>query len=363
MSWLVQVSTILRRRIVIVAVTILTIVLVLLSWLPWKQSGDDYLEDEDFFVFDNLNRFIPSKKPFYDFIDPDDSHVMDSFFAHKPANKSTRLASSKPIKINIHIHDPKVLKRRSDCVRLETPRGFTPICLYDVKVDGFISSFIRDYRTWEPDLVRGMNLVLHKHPDMHLVDIGSSVGVYTLNAASVGRNVVAIDALKSNLDLLHSSLVYGKLNKRVTLVWNALSDHRMRVSLKVGKDNIGGTRVDHKEVDTKQPTFLHKTPEADAIFLDDLTSLVSSAMHKVYMKMDVESSEARVLKKSSEFFQTLDVQYVQMEWMMQRNKDGLQIVHFMTRNGFLPYSNVSRTTLLHMERYAEWPDNIVWMKR
>ena len=340
---------------------LLTLLLVLLTWLPWNTNDDDYL-DEDVFLFDSKYRFIPSRKPFYDFIDPDERHVMKSFDAHKHVNKPIRLAT-KEVNVKIHIHHPKSVKRRASCVRLETAIGITPICIYNVTEDNFISSFVSDYRTWEPDHVRDMNLELQKHPDMHLVDIGASIGVYTLNAAKLGRHVVAIDALKSNLDLLYSSLVYGKLKRNVTLVWNALSDGRMRVRLNVGKGNIGGTSVEHKQVNDSQPAFLQNKPEADAIFLDDLTSLVSSRMRKVFMKMDIESSEARVLRKSSQFFQSLDVQYVQMEWMLQRNKEGLGIIHFMTRNGFLPYSSANKTLFLQLEKYAWWPDNIVWVKR
>ncbi|KAH9504660.1 hypothetical protein Btru_062530 [Bulinus truncatus] len=50
------------------------------------------------------------------------------------------------------------------------------------------------------------DLVILAYPDMQLVDLGCNVGVFTLYAAGMGRHVVAVDVLPSNLKLLQASL-------------------------------------------------------------------------------------------------------------------------------------------------------------
>lgn len=56
--------------------------------------------------------------------------------------------------------------------------------------------------------------------EMGLVDIGANIGVYTLTAASLGRDVLAVDILDTNILLLQNSLQLGNFSSLVTVFFN-----------------------------------------------------------------------------------------------------------------------------------------------
>ena len=55
---------------------------------------------------------------------------------------------------------------------------------------------------------------------------------------------------------------------------------------------------------------------------------------------------------------------VSEEWLFLRHgRDGARAIDFLVRNGFLPYTDVTKTVLLVAEDYRSWPDDVMWIKR
>ena len=62
---------------------------------------------------------------------------------------------------------------------------------------------------------------------MMLLDLGSNLGIYALFAAAMGRSVLAVEMLPSNVMMIQKSLTLSGLGGKVLIVNNALyRDHR-----------------------------------------------------------------------------------------------------------------------------------------
>ena len=54
------------------------------------------------------------------------------------------------------------------------------------------------------------------------LDAGSNIGMYTVMVASMGRQVVAVDAMADNLAYIGKSLKLGNKEDKVVLVHNSI---------------------------------------------------------------------------------------------------------------------------------------------
>ncbi|KAK3577538.1 hypothetical protein CHS0354_026503, partial [Potamilus streckersoni] len=204
---------------------------------------------------------------------------------------------------------------KSECVLLNTLNGTTPICIYDPRNDGMISSYVKDYGTWEQDLLNATGSVLLRNPELSFFDLGCNIGVYTLFVAKLGRYVVAVDSVWTSLSLLHKSVKLGNFQNRIALIWNAVSDVYENVTMDIPPSNFGGAHMVRK--DSRNSSDL--TNLVETVTLSDFTELFKSK--KVFMKMDIEGYELRALRGGRDFFEEVDVRYILMEWVHHRYND------------------------------------------
>lgn len=354
------------------------------------------------------SRHQTTAESYTQFIDPDQIHFQRKFYSGRlvrPRKEGDPLRvtkdgrweqqrqSSSP-QCNVTVFQPAEGPSLSGtCVPFHVPANRTlTICVHDRRVDQIISAYIHDNGVWEREQVEGMASLLradeekykqdksvsgsdvgglHQYASRELpvarkrrasvVDIGCNVGVYTLAAASLGHEVLALDPVQSNLQLLTTSLRLANLSSRVTLLLNAVSDTRGPLTVHIQPGNIGGSWVSESRKAPRQ-----RVPDGQltvwAVCLNDLVPHVRT--QRVFLKMDIEGWEERALRCGGHFFQQLDVCYVLMEWLFYRkNPGGPAIISFMVRNGLLPYSDSTRTAILEPGKYYSWPDNIVWIKR
>ncbi|OWF34899.1 uncharacterized protein LOC110443587 [Mizuhopecten yessoensis] len=242
------------------------------------------------------------------------------------------------------------------CVPLKTKYGETPICIFDPVEDRMISSYIRDYGTWEPDLVNMTIDILQANPAMQFIDLGCNLGVFTLSVAKLGRRVVSVDILSRALDNLQHSLKLGNLTENVTLILNAMSNTREKVKINLVPDNIGGSHVgQHGDMGQHEELIY-------SIIMDDLLEIIDSG--EVFVKMDIEGHEQKALENSKEFFHKANVKFLLMEWMLHKGKpSGDKIIKYLLSNGLLPYLDYNLREVLPLGRASFWPDNVLWAKR
>ncbi|CAL1546192.1 unnamed protein product [Lymnaea stagnalis] len=73
---------------------------------------------------------------------------------------------------------------------------------------------------------------------MQLVDLGCNLGVFTLYAAGMGRHVIAVDVLPSNLRLLQTSLTLNDLENQSYVIRRNTSDVYPKRNKDFGVDNV-----------------------------------------------------------------------------------------------------------------------------
>ena len=76
----------------------------------------------------------------------------------------------------------------------------------------YISDNLESAGVWEEYIVAEVGDLLSRDPDLHLIDAGANIGVYSLYAAKLGRKVVAVEPFMDNV--LRLQKVNFKLNFR-----------------------------------------------------------------------------------------------------------------------------------------------------
>ncbi|KAK6166611.1 hypothetical protein SNE40_023262 [Patella caerulea] len=246
-----------------------------------------------------------------------------------------------------------------DSASLRTPAGSLNIFIHDIKVDRWVSGEIKKHGVWERDIMNLIHHYLASDKDLNLLDIGSHIGQFSLLAGKMGRMAVAVDPLQENVLRLCKSIQLNNYNSLVKVFYVALSDSRKKVTFIKDPGNIGGTRV--HPVNSSTGTSFNPNI-IDTVFLDDLLPLIP--FKKAFMKMDVESHENSVLKGGNNFFATLDIPYVLMEWFQHVNNpvSAMEIINFMTLHNYKPYLVNTNSNPLRTNDYKKWPTNVLWKK-
>ena len=261
------------------------------------------------------------------------------------------------------IYDTKIVKHSTSplltnkCVPLKIPdsHSTTPICVYDISSDIWISRSLSSSGTWEEHIMIKIKHALDQDPNTTFLDLGCNIGVFTLMAARLGHIVVSVDPLWTNLFLLSRSLEQGQLTANVTLLNNAIGDKVEQITLHDYADNIGGTFV--KPVPPSG--VVDEDHAAMAVTLDHLTPLLAN--QTVVMKMDIESYEWNALKGGYYFFNNVNVTCIFMEWAFHKNSSSSAagIIGFMKKFSFLPHW---KNAQLQLDENTTWPDDIMWIK-
>ena len=230
------------------------------------------------------------------------------------------------------------------------------ICTYDPKID-IVSEFIHKDGAWEEKLVDNLVQVLQRYRNLTFLDLGCNIGVYTIAAASRNTHAVCVDANVENLRLVYKSAHLGNVQKFVTIIWNALSDYRGEVYLKVVKGNAGASRLGNTE---KHGMTISKHLRVKTVLLDDLEWLFRGK--QLFMKIDLEAYELTVLRGATEFFKKIDVRFIQMELL---EKDTFHaVVDILYSWGYMMFKDLSGKVRLDRQDFAlpHWPGDVYFIK-
>jgi len=216
------------------------------------------------------------------------------------------------------IHDDLLLKFNCTTGVLNATIKF-PVCTYTVH-DDRLSAVLINGGYDEHVYVHLMLGVLQKDPQFQFVDLGSNLGIYSLPAAHLGRTVLAVEANAATAKLLAKSVYTGKIQDRMTVVFNALSNghEKLRLGTDLGNranswllqaNNCSG--VDETAITSVAHGCVNVV---DTITLDDLLPLMKS--DRAIMKVDIQGAEARVFndKTASKFFDAIQVPFIQLEF-------------------------------------------------
>ena len=253
--------------------------------------------------------------------------------------------------------------------QLKTSRGLIPMSIYNPENDIFISGKIFRKNEFDGKKRKLITDILKEDQNLNFIDFGCNIGVYTLTVANMGRRVLCVDALFLNVQHVCASVHSNRFHRNVDIVLNAVSSGHGEVEMAVDFKNMGGTFVDQdaafvKAKKGKTVTGNHYS-NVTTITIDDLLTLpVMKNFPTVFIKMDIEGFEARALEKADNFFNTIHVRGILMEWIFHRGtQSGLRIVNFMIRHRFKPFSMAGLQPLPPSPN-GNWPGmDVLWFRQ
>ena len=253
------------------------------------------------------------------------------------------------------------------CVQMKSEPE-TPICIYPDVEDKFISRSILQTGMWEPKGVECMQNVLRNNSDLGLIDIGTNIGVFSLLAAAMGRNVLSVEPRLESARRFHKSVKLGHLEDRVTLITNALNNKRGTCGLVLNRVNQGNIKIVEADRD-EETNATDKEMHAQCITMNDLVPLCK--FKRAIMKIDIEGREPRALAAADRLFDAIDIPYIMMEWhlinriLLESTSDeeqafAIEMVRFLDERDYVPES-IGRVPL-NIFKMNGWPGNVIWKK-
>lgn len=255
-------------------------------------------------------------------------------------------ATLRPI-VNIHefvaslFYDLKVKQKRSyadRCLATDTKPSFQ-ICIHDPLLDKGVSAHLSIYKRWEPELSNSLHSLLAEHPKALFLDVGANIGYYSVLAASLGHQVLAIEPFDVNLDLLRESAQLNKMTDKIRVIHAAVSEKMANLTFVDKKDNIGGRFVvlGDSYLRYRGANFRF----APAIQLNSLVPFLSETP-EIVMKMDIQAHECYAIRGAHELLQQKIVLAIFQEWTEQRNVEDAKCVsdmlEILKKNGFEPHT-------------------------
>ncbi|CAC5391548.1 unnamed protein product [Mytilus coruscus] len=254
-------------------------------------------------------------------------------------------------------------------LRYTTNAGSVKIFTHSLK-DG-MSLIISRSGAFELKTINRVLYQLEQDPNMNLIDIGTNIGQHSIAAAMIGRDSIAIDNAISNIEHACASAEYLNIGSRITLIHNILSDSSGKRMFRYSATHtdFGVNHVDSDGIwDKMKKKFYEfnfgKTVQENSTTLDNLFFLPQiQKFQKVFVKMDVEGHEHRVLLGAKNFFKQLDVHGIIMEWTWHVKRPSSKIIKtLMTEWNFKPFEFFENTESdLSSINSDLWPPDVLWL--
>ncbi|CAG2204890.1 unnamed protein product [Mytilus edulis] len=265
----------------------------------------------------------------------------------------------------------KMFMNKSDFPLIRYTSDAGSVKIFTHSLDDGISSIINRTGAFEGKTINRILYELRLDPHLNLIDIGTNIGQHSIAAALIGRDSIAIDAAKSNIEHVCASADYLNIGSRITLIHNILSDAHGQREFRYSASNsdFGSIHVDSDGIWDKMKKqydgyFSNNTVKQNSVTLDDLLNLPQiHKFKKVFVKLDVEGHEHRVLLGGKEFFKRLDVHGIIMEWAWHVKRQSADIIKsFMTEWKFKPFkiseTNEFDLSAIHSD---QWPQDVLWL--
>lgn len=191
-----------------------------------------------------------------------------------------------------------------------------------------MSELIRRDGYYDAKSTKMFSTILQSAEPGSFVDIGASVGIYTLIAASLGRQVFAIEPMKSALQNLKTSVQLNEFSN-VTVYGMVIGDHPSHAVMLPYFPSLGGSQVrtwGGQDEWSRNPR--HTIPQIPL----DMIPLGGPDDAILLMKIDVEGFEGLVVKGALKTL--LRVKYLTLEFSPAKFKrhqcSGQELVDVLT---------------------------------
>ncbi|CAF0997596.1 unnamed protein product [Brachionus calyciflorus] len=278
--------------------------------------------------------------------------------------------------ISLNIYDLSkynYLNPNVQCLKTKTVLQINIIlCLHDPSKD-YTSSHILKYGIKEEKILSSFLKALNECEDCLAIDIGTHVGLFTLFAAKLGKQVISVEPFHDNIIRLQKAAELENLRDNITLLQYAVSNKKDEIKYLYPHRNIGQQSLlsNNKK---KKDLYLKKFSKyhVRTITLNDLVILINSQLklrnyQKAILKIDIESYEPYAFEKTDELFDRLDIRMVFMEWAQLRTKKTLQkeitdMIYFFTKRNYEVFDAVTENKLDINNWKDGWGIDVVWKK-
>ena len=238
----------------------------------------------------------------------------------------------------------------------------TPICLYGKR--DYLSRTFMAKGIYEEKSLKLIQRALREDPTLGFLDFGANLGYYSLIAANMGHQVVAVEPVASNVWRLHKAAVLAGTTNRITVIQNGLSDRREVVPLDIISRNVGGSSMMMSSGCTDRVCV-----SVQNILVDDLLPRINFT--KAIMKVDIRGYEPKAFRSAEKLFKAVFIPmiHMEMEFVTENchvyglNATGAKLVQdmitFFKKHSYEAYGTRGMTKL--GKDCSLWPDNGVWI--
>ena len=136
------------------------------------------------------------------------------------------------------------------------------------------------------------------------------------------------------------------------------------MQLESNPDNIGGQSLRTNKNDKNDNKYIETILFDDIIpYLPYYNEITKENYKKAILKIDIEGSEPEAFKNAFNLFSILDIRVIYMEWYNIKKLHELKVeelIDFFIKNDYRVYDN---EVLLDLNKWLEWPFNVIWIKK
>ena len=260
-----------------------------------------------------------------------------------------------------------------DCLPIKGLDLNVTICIPSLQTDRSFSSGIRKGNLPEKDNVMKIKKFLEDDPGLGLIDLGANMGYYSLIAAGMGRNVIAVEPLSSNVQRLQRSVQVNNFTDRIQILRNAVSDKRSLTVISKNKDrNPGDTRIiQHYTRDIGYQCSRVGCEAVKTILMNDILPFVK--FKKAIIKIDIQGFEHLAFQHAEKLFDAVYIPYILMEWgiinhhyisashISEDKTKVIRMIDFLIKRGYVVRSQPEGKPLNIGKGWGVWTMDVLWI--
>lgn len=271
--------------------------------------------------------------------------------------------------------EPKDIYEGIPCRTSATVFIETILCVHDPKKDLYVSKSIWENGIWERSIITSFMTYVNKYPDWLVFDIGGNLGQFSLFASKMGRTVVTAEPFHDNILRIHKAAKLAHVEKRITLVKNAIGSERNKIMrLSPDNGNVGAQTLMYN----KNKNFTEDSSDkylVETVWFDDLIDYLPKKENgqdfdQAILKIDIEGFEPYAFTHATKLFQTIQFNVVFMEfknWFLNRYVESRiveNMLDILSKHKLTAYN--SKGDSLKIEEWKSWDvgqtGDIVWKR-
>ena len=239
--------------------------------------------------------------------------------------------------------------------------------MYVIKHKDVVSSIISKNKNWEPtatvEIIKALNYFSKKknikNEDIYILDLGANIGWYSFFLGKYGYKVISFEPSKRNFYILKKNYCLNN-DVNITLINKGLNNEEMKCDyyIQIGNEGNGLTFCDKNAHIQK---ILRKKGK---ILITKLSNYIPFLSQKnlVFIKVDVEGSEAKLFEGGIEIITKYHVPFIFLEFapnnlkmqgtnkkkflqLFEDNGYKISIVNFLSKK-YIPINEILKTKRL-----------------